>query len=118
MADKFKDEMKKVLLSKKQEILKNLASKGDSFKSLLDDVDPKDEADIAADDIDGKMLESMSREDMNKLNLIDAALSRIQSGRYGLCMKCGQKIAEARLRAIPYAVLCINCKSQDERFNR
>ena len=51
-------------------------------------------------------------------NLIDAALSRIQTNRYGLCMKCGKKIPEARLRALPYAVLCIDCKSADERNSR
>ncbi len=118
MADDFKEEMRKNLLTLKQEILQNLASKNDSFKSLLEDIDPKDDVDIASDECGGKMLESMSREDVNKLRMIDAALSRIQSGRFGICMKCGQKIPEPRLRAIPYAVLCIGCKSQDERLNR
>ncbi|MBQ1197775.1 MAG: TraR/DksA C4-type zinc finger protein, partial [Spirochaetaceae bacterium] len=56
--------------------------------------------------------------DLNRLKLIDSALSRIEQGKYGLCMKCGKKIPQARLEAIPYALMCIECKSADERRNR
>lgn len=118
MADKFKEEMKKSLLALKRELLNNLASKNNSFQSLISSADSKDEADIASDEIDRKMLESMSSQDLNKLRLIDAALSRLAAKRFGLCMRCGQKISEARLRALPYATLCINCKNNDERLNR
>ena len=110
--------MKKSLLALKKEILTKLSSDNDSFHSLASDVDPKDDADVAAEIIDKKMLESMNAQDVTRLNLIDAALSRIQTNRYGLCMKCGKKIPEARLRALPYAVLCIDCKSADERNSR
>lgn len=118
MADKFKEEMKKALIVLKHEILENLASKSSSFRSLVADIDPKDEVDIASDDIDRKMLENMSSQDVNRLKLIEAAISRIESNRFGFCMKCGKKIPEERLRALPYAVLCIECKSSDERMNR
>jgi RNA polymerase-binding transcription factor DksA len=43
---------------------------------------------------------------------------RIEQGKYGLCLKCGKRIPQERLEAIPYAFLCINCKSDDERKNR
>jgi DnaK suppressor protein len=33
-------------------------------------------------------------------------------------MSCGKKIPEERLEAIPYAILCIDCKSSEERRNR
>ena len=118
MADKFKEEMRKSLLALKRDLLNTLASKNNSFQSLISGADSKDEADIASDEIDRKMLESMSSQDVNKLRLIDAALSRLDAKRFGLCMKCGKKISEARLRALPYATLCINCKNNDERLNR
>ncbi|MCQ2604803.1 MAG: TraR/DksA family transcriptional regulator [Spirochaetia bacterium] len=118
MADKFKEEMKKSLLALKQDILQNLASRDDSFNSLLTDEVPKDDVDITSDDIDRSMLEKMSIQDVNKLHMIDAALARIQANRYGLCLQCGKKISEGRLRALPYAILCIECKSADERMNR
>jgi len=41
--------------------------------------------------------------------LINAALARIQSGSYGSCSNCGEKIAEARLAALPYVTTCISC---------
>ena len=46
---------------------------------------------------------------------IDAALARIADGSYGPCRSCGQPIAEERLRAIPYATLCIDCKRKEEQ---
>ena len=42
---------------------------------------------------------------------VDAALERIDTGRYGICARCGQKIAADRLEALPYAIYCINCQS-------
>ena len=49
------------------------------------------------------------------LAAIDAALARIEEGTYGHCERCGQPIVEGRLRAIPHATLCIECKRKDER---
>ena len=46
---------------------------------------------------------------------IDAALSRMDTGTYGYCERCGKKIAVARLEALPFAALCIECKSREER---
>ena len=42
---------------------------------------------------------------------IDAALAKILDGSYGICEQCGATIPRERLRAIPYAALCVQCKS-------
>jgi DnaK suppressor protein len=42
---------------------------------------------------------------------IDRALEKIEDGTYGVCESCGEAIPEARLEALPYAALCVNCKS-------
>ena len=42
---------------------------------------------------------------------IDRALAKIDSGNYGMCEQCGQPIPQARLKALPYASLCVGCKS-------
>jgi len=118
MESDFKERMNEALLKLKEEIINNLISENDSFKSLVEDMDPKDVVDIAADDIDRKMLETVSAQDIKRLKLIDAAISRIQNNRYGVCMKCGKKIPEERLEAIPYAIMCISCKTSDEKMNR
>jgi len=46
---------------------------------------------------------------------IDRAISRMDTGSYGICERCGKKIAVARLEALPFAALCIECKSREER---
>jgi RNA polymerase-binding protein DksA len=42
---------------------------------------------------------------------IDAALERIEDGTYGVCAQCGKNIPKERLRALPQAALCVQCKS-------
>lgn len=40
---------------------------------------------------------------------VAAAIARVDAGDYGLCTRCGQAIAPARLAAQPEAALCIAC---------
>jgi RNA polymerase-binding protein DksA len=110
--------MEQKLLSEKEEIIRSLISESQEFEELVGDIDPKDLADVAADDIDKKTLEALNEQEIKRLRLIDSALSRIHNGRYGLCMRCGSKIKTERLEAIPYALMCIDCKNSDERRNR
>ena len=42
---------------------------------------------------------------------IDVALDKIDEGRYGVCDRCGKNIPKARLEVIPWAALCVTCKS-------
>jgi len=42
---------------------------------------------------------------------IDRALAKIAGGTYGLCERCGKEIPKPRLKALPYAALCVQCKS-------
>jgi len=49
------------------------------------------------------------------LNQIDLALKRIESGTYGICEICKKPIDEERLKAIPYATMCVRCKSIKEK---
>jgi len=49
-----------------------------------------------------------------QLQDIEEALERIRDDRFGLCEECGCEIAFERLRAIPYAPLCLDCKRREE----
>ena len=42
------------------------------------------------------------------LKEIEAALGRIDDGTYGACQLCGKPIGAERLRALPWARLCID----------
>lgn len=118
MDSKFRGKVKQSLYSLKEQILKHLASEDDEFKELIEDMKPKDLADIAADDIDRKTLEALGSHELKRLQLIDSALARLEDGHYGVCMSCSKKIPKERLEAIPYAFLCVDCKSSEERRNR
>ncbi|WP_035171802.1 TraR/DksA C4-type zinc finger protein [Caldanaerobius polysaccharolyticus] len=48
------------------------------------------------------------------LKEVNDALKRIEEGSYGICNHCGKPIEEERLKAIPYASLCIECEKQNE----
>lgn len=50
----------------------------------------------------------------NLLYDIDQALQRIDAGTYGDCEECGGKITLERLRAIPFASLCLKCQEAEE----
>jgi DnaK suppressor protein len=49
------------------------------------------------------------------LQKVDRALERMRNGSYGYCLNCGKPIAKERLKALPYAELCITCKRKEER---
>ena len=44
-----------------------------------------------------------------ELVAVRAALSRIESGSYGVCRRCGEAIAPERLRVLPTALECVGC---------
>lgn len=50
------------------------------------------------------------------LQMVEDALRRARGGTYGVCDGCGRSIDANRLRAIPYARLCIKCKEHEERL--
>ncbi len=54
---------------------------------------------------------ALSAQALAAVQEIDAALAKMEQGRYGVCEGCGQLIVKPRLEALPYARLCIACKS-------
>jgi DnaK suppressor protein len=46
----------------------------------------------------------------HQLELVDAALARLEDGSYGRCIRCGEPIAPDRLDALPWAARCIDCQ--------
>jgi len=118
MEQKFVERMRKSLVDLKTEIISNLIAGNADFREIVEGMDPKDFADIASDDIDRKMIEAIGSQDLKRLRLIDSAMTRINQGKYGACMKCGKRIPTERLEAIPYALMCVECKNAEERRNR
>lgn len=51
-----------------------------------------------------------------RLAQVQAALTRLDEGKYGICARCGNEINPERLRAIPYTAFCVNCQERFERL--
>jgi len=58
---------------------------------------------------------SLRRNAEGLLKQVNAALRRLDLGTYGLCVECNRPIDTARLKAIPYAELCMDCQRRRER---
>lgn len=52
---------------------------------------------------------SMQQNSIDLLHKVENALIRIEKGEYGICESCGNDIPTARLDALPYATLCVDC---------
>ena len=118
MDKRFVARMERTLFELKEEIFRHLAQENEDFRKLIEDKEPKDLADMASTDIDRATLEALEMVEVRRLNRIDAALSRIKNGKYGICMSCDGKIPTERMEAIPYALLCVKCQSIEERRSR
>jgi RNA polymerase-binding protein DksA len=57
---------------------------------------------------------SLTQNIRDLLEKIDKALQRMDQGTFGLCAKCGKPIEKARLKALPYAALCIKDQTAEE----
>ena len=114
----FLENMKTKLMEQKKTLLDSLADQSEDMKNLVKTVDSGDEADVAADVIDRQLLTSIGTQDAIRLQQIENALDRINQDKYGRCIKCGKEIPEERLEVLPYALMCIQCASAEERKNR
>lgn len=53
-----------------------------------------------------------------QLRQVTQALEDINAGRYGICRECGEAIAKARLRVMPFATRCVECQAKLEGLER
>lgn len=58
---------------------------------------------------------ALQRNQQRLLEAVERALERIEAGTYGVCERCGEAIDLARLKALPYAIYCIDCQSRIEQ---
>ena len=73
-----------------------------------------DSADMASAEADDGVTFAFTEAESGELAQVDDALERIESGEYGRCELCGELIGLERLKALPFAGLCLDCKQQEE----
>ena len=80
--------------------------------------DGRDTYDIASDERDREISLLLGDRDRKKLQQVDDALHRVDTGEYGECEECGGEIAPGRLEAMPFTRLCVTCQSEFEQAQR
>jgi RNA polymerase-binding transcription factor DksA len=65
--------------------------------------------DIATDLAEEELDLSLVAAERARLDEVAAALLRVAEGRYGACARCGDAVAAARLRALPWTSYCVRC---------
>lgn len=74
-----------------------------------------DDADRCTADLEKESLFERSSQQRTHLRLIEAALSRIESGSFGVCVGCAEQIQPRRLEAIPWTQFCLACQEELEQ---
>lgn len=115
MANKSQiDELKAILLERKEIILNNVRSSRDSIDQLKDQDlnDDLDYADFVSDSFKEGMI---ANHQLDELNQIEDALKKIKECTYGICDMCGINIPIGRLKAKPFAKFCTECRTVYEQ---
>lgn len=121
MEEKILKELKEKLEKEKREIeeeLKKIAQKGEvpgdwktKFPSFNGGEAGSSLLEKEADEVEEyETLRGIEQKLEMKLKEINLALEKIEKGNYGICEKCKKEIEIERLKAIPEARFCKNCK--------
>jgi DnaK suppressor protein len=81
----------------------------DRLEEVSIDHEPDDDAALATSTFSSDLAAATLERERRTLEEIEAALRRMKSGDYGTCASCGASIPEARLRALPWAQVCVAC---------
>lgn len=111
--EEFYQQMKTLLQESRAEIVKTFVANNESFKQLIESVDPKDFGDIASEDTDRKMLENMSEKDSKRLQMIDSALARLEVN----ALNAAKKYRKLGLQPFPMLPCVLNVKAKSSGGN-
>ena len=101
------------LISNRAEILAE--QKEQSLSTTMDNNTRQgDMADQASGTNEVHIQLKLKQTDAKILQAIEEALARLDEGSYGVCRDCGEAIAPARLNAIPWTRVCIECKEKQK----
>jgi len=108
--------LRQMLEERRREIHDKLRSLRETLPAEVQEVRDAEEQCVAdfVQEVDFALMQMKSE----TLRKIDEALRRLERGRYGVCGLCDTEIAEARLRALPFADLCRDCQEREETTTR
>jgi DnaK suppressor protein len=117
MNKKERDAFRKMLLKKKEGIVRKLSELTNESKEMETNV-AQDVVDKAETSYTKEFLLSLSDADREQLLLVDEALRRLDRNEFGICQLCHQEIGRKRLEAIPWTPYCIDCQEKAEEESK
>ena len=104
--------LKQMLEDRRRDIQERLRSLRQSLPAQVAEVKDAEEQSVQdfVQDVELALMEMKSE----TLGQIDEAIRRLEAGTYGTCAHCGNEIAAARLKALPFASLCRDCQENEE----
>jgi RNA polymerase-binding protein DksA len=111
------EEMKRRLLELRAQLEHDLAVKDGQIAEDGDTLDPNrggvsnHVADDANDTFEQETMVTLRQTVERQLAHVNEALAGIENGTYGTCANCGKQINPARLEALPFSTLCIECQN-------
>jgi DnaK suppressor protein len=105
---------KKKLVTRREELIKNIARTEEEGRQADDDP-TVDMADKAANSYTKEFLFGQTNTERTLLQLIEGALARIKNSTYGTCANCQVELQQKRLEAVPWAHHCVACQEKSER---
>ena len=105
---------KEKLIHKKQEILEAY-NKNKTYGKEADEEGAQDVADKASNSYQKEFLFSLSNSERDMLQLVEEAIARLDSDRYGYCEVCEDEMDKKRLEAVPWAKRCVSCQEKQEQ---
>ena len=100
------DSLKDLLLNQRNELNRRVEQRREE---LVVDQEPEDEVGLALRNSSTGMAIANIERELRTLAEIELSLRRIETGDYGVCGLCGEKIPVARLKAIPWTRCCVEC---------
>ncbi len=107
------EQIKQLLLKRREALRQALFGQLGALRQA-DNRGGGDVVDAALDAEQNELSSQLAEVEGRELDLIERALKRIESGEYGICEVCGEKIPVGRLKILPYATMCVKCQREAE----
>lgn len=107
-------EIEHLLLNQRAELLR-LISRSSAWEKDISKLERGDLQDMAATSLEREMTFAMGSREREEFRMINSALKKITLKTYGICEGCGENINIKRLKIVPFAQFCMECKSSMEQ---
>ena len=114
MRKAFLKNVREKLLEMRRQVLKEISNDLKQGREGAKD-EGMDTYDLASEERDREISFILTDRERDKLQAIQEALERVDDGSYGICESCESEIAPARLEALPFTRVCVNCQAEREK---